>query len=138
MPDLEARIREWKQSLAVALGGAEEIVAELESHLREELDRLIQAGEPPEAAPAAGPAKLGRPADLAAEYGRVAAPVSWLPVWVCLALPALLIGLAAWGLVPRLFAGGNGLLVAHVTALIAGYAFAFYAGLLGVCYVACW
>jgi len=138
MPDLETRLREWRRSLVTAFGGSEEIADELESHLREEIDRLVQAGQAPEAALAVALAKLGRPVDLAAEYARAAAPAWWLPIPICLALPVLLVGFVAWKFfVPKLVAG-DALLASHVGTLVAGYAAAFYAGLLGICYVACW
>ncbi len=138
MPDLEARLREWKRSLSVAFGGASEIVEELESHLREEIDRLVQAGQQPDAALAAAQAKLGRPGALAAEYARASAPESWLPIWICLAPPLLVLGLIAWVFfLPKLLIGQT-LLVAHVASLIAGYLVAFYGGMVGACYVAWW
>jgi Cytochrome C assembly protein len=139
MPDLEALLQDWQRSLTVAFGGSAEIVEELESHLREEIVRLTQAGQEPGAAFACAQAKLGRPADLAAEYARVAAPVGWLPIPIGLGLFVLLLGFFAWVFfLPKLLVGGYAVLVAHVAALVAGYAVAFYAGLLGICYVACW
>ena len=72
MPELETRIREWKRSLAIAFGDSGKILEELESHLREEIDRLTQAGHAPDKALVAAQAKLGRPMDLAAEYARAA------------------------------------------------------------------
>src|SRR6516225_6987315 len=108
MPELESGIREWKRSLILAFGGPGEIVEELESHLREEIDRMRQAGHGPEAALAAAQAKLGRPVDLAAEYARVAPPARWLPIPVGLALLVLLLGYLGWALVvPGLRPGGD-------------------------------
>lgn len=139
MPDLEAGIREWKCSLAVAFGGPGEIIEELESHLRDEIDRLTRAGQAPEAALAAARAKLGRPVDLAAEYARAVPAARWLPIPLGLGLLAVLIGYFAWAfVVPGLLPGGDLLLRLHVGAVVAGYAAGFYAGLLGICYVVCW
>jgi hypothetical protein len=45
MPDLETGIRQWKRSLAIAFGGSGEIVEELESHLREEIDRRLPVSQ---------------------------------------------------------------------------------------------
>ena len=92
MPDMETRIREWKRSLAVAFGGYGEVVEELESHLREEIDRLTQAGQAPDAALMTAQAKLGAPENLAAEYARAVPPARWLPIPVGLALIVLLFG----------------------------------------------
>jgi hypothetical protein len=139
MPELETRIQEWKRSLAIAFGGSGEILEELESHLREEIDRLMQAGQAPDAALAAAQAKLGRPVDLAAEYARAVPPAHWLPIRVGLALLVLLLGSFTWMfVVPGFRPGGDVLLALHVAAVVAGYAAGFYAGLLGICYVGCW
>jgi hypothetical protein len=139
MPELETRIREWKRSLAIAFGGSGEILEELESHLREEIDRLTQAGHAPDAALTAAQAKLGRPVDLATEYARAVPPARWLPISVGLALLVLLFGYFTWVfVVPGFLQGGNVLLVLHVATIVAGYAAGFYAGLLGICYVGCW
>jgi hypothetical protein len=139
MPELETRIREWKHSLAIAFGGSGEILEELESHLREEIDRLTQAGHSPDAALTAAQAKLGRPVDLAAEYARAVPPARWLPISVGLALLVLLFGYFTWVfVVPGILQGWNVLLVLHVATTVAGYAAGFYAGFLGICYVGCW
>jgi hypothetical protein len=139
MPELETRIREWKRSMAIALGSSGEILEELESHLREEIDRLTQAGHAPDAALTAAQAKLGRPVDLAAEYARAAPPARWRPISMGLTLLVLLFGYFTWMfVVPGFQPGGDVLLVLHVAAVVAGYAAGFYAGLLGICYVGCW
>jgi len=139
MPELETRIREWKRSLAIAFRDAGEILEELESHLREEIDRLTQAGHAPDKALVAAQAKLGRPMDLAAEYARAVPPARWLPISVGLAVLVLLLGYFTWAfLVPGFLQGRNVLLGLHVATLVAGYAVGFYAGLLGICYVVCW
>jgi hypothetical protein len=138
MPEVETRIREWKRSLAIAFGGAGEVIEELESHLREEIDRLTHAGHAPDAALAAAQAKLGRPVDLAAEYARAVPPARWLPIPVGLALLVLLLGYFSWLFVAPGFLQGDNVLGLHVATIVAGYAVSFYAGLLGICYVVCW
>ncbi len=139
MPEVKTRIREWKRSLAIAFGGSGEVIEELESHLREEIDRLTLAGHAPDAALAAAQAKLGLPVDLAAEYARAVPPARWLPIPVGLALLVLLFGYFSWVfVVPGFLQGGNALLGLHVATIVAGYLVGFYAGLLGICYVVCW
>jgi len=139
MPELETRIREWKRSLAIAFGGSGEILEELESHLREEIDRLTQAGHAPDAAMTAAQAKLGRPADLAAEYARAAPLARWLPIPVGLALLVLLFGYLTWLFVATgCLQRGNVFLLLHVATTCGGYAAGFYAGFLGMCYLGCW
>jgi len=139
MPELEVCIQEWKRSLAVAFGGPGEILDELESHLREEIDRLIHAGCAPDTALAAAQTKLGRPVDLATEYARVVPPSRWLPIPLCLVPLVLLFGFLTWVVFLRGFLqGGNILLGVHVVTIVAGYLVGLYAGLLGTCYVVCW
>jgi hypothetical protein len=93
MSELESSISEWRESLKAAFGDSDEIVDELESHLREEINRLMLTGQTPEAAFSAAQTKLGKPADLAAEYARAAAPAIWLPISIGLPLTILLFGL---------------------------------------------
>src|SRR5215471_15670012 len=97
MFDLEERIRHWRQAQAHALGGRAEVLDELESHLREEVQRLVAAGQTPASAWETALARLGDPRQLAAEFGKVSAPgaLGWLPARVVVALLALLgLGLA--------------------------------------------
>jgi len=139
MPELEALIQRWKTELTMAFGGDAEIVAELESHLREEIENQIRAGQPPVAALAAARTKLGTPVRLAAEYARVASPTRWLPVFVLAAIPVLMVAffIVVTIATPTLLKKGA-LLLFHAGALWTGYSLALYVCLLGFCYVACW
>ena len=65
---------------AESLGGSAEVLEELEGHLRDEIGRLVQAGQPAEQAFDAAVTRLGSPQALAAEFARLAPTVSWLPV----------------------------------------------------------
>jgi hypothetical protein len=150
MPDLETGIQQWKRSLTIVFGGYGEIVDELESHLREEIDRLIQAGETPDAALTAAETKLGRPMDLAAEYARTERAAVWLPIAISLPFFLLLIGLKFWTTVirqlPRLT--GFAKIVDNsyesiVACLLlatrsAGDSIILYTGLLALGYFLCW
>src|SRR5215831_16437262 len=83
MFDLEERIRHWRQAQAHALGGRAEVLDELESHLREEVQRLVAAGQTPGSAWETALAHLGDPRQLAAEFGKVSPPgaLGWLPAF---------------------------------------------------------
>jgi len=135
MFDLEERIRHWRQAQAHALGGSAEVLDELESHLREEVQRLIAAGQTPANAWETALARLGDPRQLAAEFGKVSAPgaLGWLPARVIVAELALLgLGLA-WLIGTKLFQGQFGVLLAgHVFTIILGYVTIFAVGFLAV------
>jgi len=135
MCDLESRIEQWRRSLAESVG-RREVIDELESHLRDEFQRLVQTGQPPEQAFATAAARLGSPQALAAEFAKVPPAAPWLPVrWVTvaqIAVAALLLGL----LLTRIRDGRMGLLLAsHVFAVTLGYCGVFFVGALAVCYI---
>jgi hypothetical protein len=123
--------------MAAAFRGREEVLDELEAHLRDEVDRLMQAGQPLERAVQVAAARLGRPGELAAEFAKVPPPFSpWLPVrlaWVAIAVLAVsLLG----GLAPRLTVGGpDALLAVHRGAVTLGYLATLAVGSLAVCFL---
>jgi hypothetical protein len=130
MHDLEQRIRQWRSQLAGQLKCRPEVLDELESHLREELDRslapaLDQAWE-------ASLAKLGDPRALAEEFAKVTPPIGWLPAR-CVALGSISIA-PAMVPVALLFARGDPLLVVHVAAVLLGYLATLFVGALGICF----
>src|SRR5689334_12711095 len=79
--DLERQIQSWRQTIATQLGGdgPPEVVDELESHLRDDVEQLVGAGRPPARAWAIALARLGEPQKLAAEFRKSARPRAWLP-----------------------------------------------------------
>ncbi|HTQ39099.1 MAG TPA: permease prefix domain 1-containing protein [Pirellulales bacterium] len=135
MPDLEKQIAQWKASLKTVLGDSDEIVDELESHLREEIDRLIRAGDAAETAFLTAQAKLGQPADIAAEYARAAAPAFWFPVSFGIPLFIILFAFFNWSGIVQLIVSRNvysGLIVATIGS---GVAIIFYTAFVGCYYV---
>jgi hypothetical protein len=138
MPELELFIAQWRRSLAETTGCTNEVLDELESHLRDEIQQLVQAGQSPEQAMARASARLGSPHTLAAEFAKVASPAPWLPVRLVLVLFTALV-LVALFVGYWLAAGQNGrigfLLAAHVCAITLGYSASFFLGLLAICYV---
>src|SRR5687767_12879865 len=91
MFDLEQAIGEWRRSLAVTPGLSAEVLDELESHLREDVQRETTAGQPPEEAFRLAVVRLGSAGALATEFAKVTrpAPASWVPAWVVLGVGCL-------------------------------------------------
>ena len=133
MFDLEEGIRHWRQAQAHALGGSAEILDELESHLREEVQRLIAAGQTPASAWETALARLGDPRQLAAEFGKVSAPGTLRRLPARVAVLALLgIGLA-WLIGTNVIPGKfGGLLAVHAFTITIGYLMTFAVGFLAV------
>lgn len=44
MPEMEQRIAQWRSNLAETTGCSNEVLDELESHLREEIQQLVRTG----------------------------------------------------------------------------------------------
>jgi hypothetical protein len=135
MFDLEQHIGEWRQAQTAALGGRAEVIDELESHLREEMGRLMQSGQAPEQAWHTALARLGTPRQLATEFGKVSATgaLGWIPARVVLSIYlALAVGLT-WLLFVRWRDGKIGVLLAsHQFTITLGYTAAFAVGTLAV------
>ena len=112
------------------------MIDELESHLRDELTRLIAGGMSLDEAWPIAVLHLGSPDSLAAEFAKVP-PARWLPGTVA-GTVLLLAGLGIGGLVAwRVWDGGMGLLLAsHVFTVVVGYLAALFTGALAVWAVA--
>ncbi len=70
MFDPEKAIREWRRSLQKNATITESDIAELESHLRDEMDRRTAAGADPESAFRAALDRSAAPDALGAEFGK--------------------------------------------------------------------
>jgi hypothetical protein len=80
MFDLEEQIAKWRRTAADALGNRPEVIDELESHLRDDVQRLVQSGQSAEAAWETAVTRLGATKQLAAEFAKVPpTPAFWLP-----------------------------------------------------------
>jgi hypothetical protein len=110
------------------------VLDELEGHLREEVQRLLQLGQPAEQAFTAALARLGSPEQLAAEFGKVPpSPVAWLPGRLALGILVALGLCMAWLLLSRLWQGQmEPLLAAHIFTVTLGYTASFAVGALAV------
>jgi hypothetical protein len=132
--DLEQQIRQWRQAQAAALAGRAEVLDELESHLRDEVQRLVQTGQTPKHAWEAALRRLGEPRQLAAEFDKLPprGRASWLPARVVLSAEVVLVIALACMLGLALRHGKiRPLLASHVFAVTAGYTATFAVGLLG-------
>jgi hypothetical protein len=133
MFDLESEIRSWRQQFASSGGGQTDALDELESHLREEFDRLVSSGTAPQDALAQAIAKLGPPAQIAKEFYKLHRR-RWLPAWIISSVLAISIALVAFFCFSRVASGRTTmLLAAHVVAITAGYAAVFAIGFIGIC-----
>jgi hypothetical protein len=134
MKELETKITAWRARQKTALPGQTDRVRELESHLRDHIEALRREGMKPEDAMDLAIARLGEPAALAREFGKL--PPAWLPaarpVRVILGLGALMM-VATLVRVGLLFAAGKMglLLVVHVLIVFAGYLAVLVGGLVG-------
>jgi hypothetical protein len=137
MPDFERRIAEWRLAMAKHFHGREEVLDELESHLRDEVEHLIEGNGTPEQALWTAMSRLGRAEEIAKEFAKVPAPLApWLPVrlvWIGGAVGA------AWlarPLTPRFASGGlDALLAVHRIAVMLGYLATLLVGSLAICFL---
>lgn len=135
MFDLEAQISDWRRSMRQSLGGrpdAGDTVEELESHLRDAVDRLVRSGRTPEQAWPAALAQLGGPEPLAAEFGKLdGRRRAWLPARVAYVLFAAFAACVAWFVASRRYRGGADTLLGwHVLTVTLGYTATFAVGAL--------
>jgi hypothetical protein len=136
MPNLESFLAHWRQTLANGPRLNPATLDELESHLRERIEQLVQSGLSETDACQRAAAELGSPESIAAEFRKLNAS-SWLPVKIVSgAVVALALALAIL-LVARPFTGpGAGLLLGiHVFVVTLGYATTILLGVLGACCV---
>ena len=133
MLDWEQRVVDWRRLLAEHIGPDPNILDELESHLRDEIDRLVQQGQTPDHAVLAAIARVGTPEKLAVEFAKVARP--WWPIRFVLAGTCLAIGgaLVLIGL-RAAQAPWDGWLLSHVAAVTVGYLLTYSIGMLALCY----
>jgi Cytochrome C assembly protein len=138
MFELERSLEQWRRSLAALPGLTADAVAELESHLRDEIQRQQEAGCEPEQAFARAVDKLGTPQALAREFTKVAPETTapWWPMRIVIGVTAALALLLIERLTASCLEGRFGVLLAvHIGAVTIGYSLSFVAGVLALCYV---
>ena len=135
MFDLEENVGSWRRVAGPTLGNDPQVLDELESHLRDEFDRLLSSGHGPEEAWAAAMKNLGRPRQIRNEFLKLNRP-SWMPAKLAAVLLVSAVALLACLIGARLVAGAIApLLAAHVVAVTAGYTAVLAVGFVGDCAV---
>ena len=144
MFDIEAKIVEWRQRMRAVGLQTPQTLAELESHLREDLHILRSSGKSDEVAFELAILRLGNPQPLRAEFNKLNHP-RWWPVTVGYCLytgsmigAAIFIAVKYWLLFGAWKVGlvvNPLLLCAHVITVTAGYCAAFFAGGFGMLYI---
>jgi len=134
MRDLEKQIADWRRTMAKAADRRRELLDELETHLREEVERLVRSGIPPDKAFEMALSKLGAPSAVAMEYDKLTANRRiWWPVKVVRGYAVAAVLLMALFLFKM---DGSGILLAsHVWCVGVGYLSMFAIGGLGICYI---
>jgi hypothetical protein len=132
MREWEQSVVEWRRSLAEHIGPDPNILDELESHLRDEIDRLVRQGQTPEQAVLSAIHKVGPPEKLAQEFAKVARP--WWPIRLVLAGTFLTVAVVLVLLGNRAARDpADLLLLTHVTAVTVGYLLTYGIGALALC-----
>src|SRR5258706_6996003 len=130
MFDLESQIRGWRSELAAAMGNVPEPLDELESHLRDDIDRRIQLGADAQSAFEAARAQLGEAARLAQEFAKTS-DRRWIPRWIAIGTVAAAVLLSAIWATARASSGKVGPLMAwHVITIVGGYVAVLAVGML--------
>src|SRR5260221_4302960 len=135
MRELEQLIAEWRETITTTPCVARETVDELENHLRETVDQLVQSGMTETAAFWNAVTQIGPTTEIASEFKKLDQPI-WFPVKLAIGIGfvvtiALAIYLAS-GLGSHRF---TFLLASHIFAVTLGYTTAFLIGGLGICFV---
>jgi hypothetical protein len=130
MFDLESQIRAWRADLAAAMGNAPEPLDELESHLRDDIDRRIRLGADAQSAFEAARAQLGEAGRLAQEFAKTG-DRRWIPGWIAIGTVAAAVLLAAIWEAARASSGKVQPLMAwHVITVVGGYVAMLAVGML--------
>src|SRR5215217_5216675 len=129
MFDLESHIRGWRSDLAAAIGNAPEPLDELESHLRDDIDRRIQLGADAQSAFEAARAQLGEAGRLAQEFAKTS-DRRWIPGWIAIGAVAAVVLLSAIWATAGASRGKGPLLAWHVITVTGGYVAVLAVGML--------
>jgi hypothetical protein len=136
MRDVDSRIAAWRRALAETGTCSPDAIDELETHVREEYDRLVRSGELPDRALEAAFTRVGAPQTLAAEFGKIAAGRPWMPARGALVLFAVAAAVVPIWLAYRYHDRRLGLLLAaHVASVTLGFGAALILGGVAACYV---
>jgi len=121
--------------MSKASGARQELLDELEGHLREEIDRLVRSGISPDNVFETAVSKLGSTSAVAAEFDKLTAMAStWMPIKIARIGSVVLLGFVGWLLIWKAERIGV-FLAAHVACVSLGYGLMFVIGALGICSV---
>jgi hypothetical protein len=121
MFDLESQIRGWRSDLAAAMGNVPGPLDELESHLRDDIDRRMRLGADARSAFEAARTQLGEVGRLAREFAE-AGDRRWIPGWIGIgAVAAAVLVTATWAMARASSGKVEPLLAWHVIAIVGGY-----------------
>lgn len=136
MPNLESFVSQWRQTLSAAPHLTPETLDELESHLRERIEQLVQSGLPEAEACQRAAAEFGNPAELGKEFRKLETG-QWLPVKIVTGFGIALVIVLALSILARLLGRGSAdvLLAVHVFTITIGYVATLLLGVLGACFV---
>jgi hypothetical protein len=137
MRELEKQIAEWRRRMAAAGVKPRAVLDELESHLREEIQARVSAGDSDYVAFETAAARIGSAGALRTEFNKISGAVS-SPVLISASLWIGAVILTLVVISGRLVSGRMGLLLfTHVLAVTAGYLAAFLSGSLAAYYICC-
>src|SRR5215218_1099611 len=120
MSELESQIRGWRSDLAAAMGNVPEPLDELESHLRDDVDRRIRLGADAQSAFEAARARFGEAGRLAREFAK-AGDRRWIPGRIAIGTVAAVVLLTAIWATTGARSGKGPLLAWHVITITGGY-----------------
>jgi hypothetical protein len=134
MHDLERLIAEWRKTAATP-DVSPETLDELETHLRETVDRLVCSGMTVASAFKRAVVELGHMPKISSEFRKLDEPL-WLPVKLAMGATALVALVTAIFVIARVDSGRSNLLLAtHTFTVTLGYTMTLLIGGLGICFV---
>lgn len=135
MRELERMIADWRTSMRAARHVKSEILDELENHLREIMDPLLQSGHAEREAFQIAVRRLGPLSGIDSEFGKLDR-VTWLPAKVAAGI-GVIAAIAEVVFLTKRLEGQElrFLLAVHIFMLTLGYVTALLNGTLGICYV---
>jgi hypothetical protein len=135
MHNLEQRIAEWRKLTMAKSGVPPETIDELENHLRETTEELVQSGLTEPEAFQRAVKQLGTAPAIGSEFQKLDETM-WVPVKVAIGAGVAVALAVAIALIARLDSGRTTFLLAsHVFTVTLGYTIIFLVGGLGICFV---
>jgi hypothetical protein len=133
MRNLEANIAEWRSRMAAGGIKTPAVLDELESHLREEIQERLAAGDSEKEAFEVAVVRIGNAKSVRVEFDKIRGTTR-LPVMIGVAAWSVLIVSMVAFMVWQMAVGKIGILLGwHIFVITAGFLAAFVVGSLGVC-----